>query len=129
MKTKPTPKTFSLLDWEECTLYINETHGIDTRDFANAHAQYGEWCAANNQVPDGSSQTQFAEYQADIKAGKLVERPYQDFWHWLLDVADIHRGGMLELDEEMGEDAEPWQKQILALYLAEFGKGPYHTDW
>lgn len=138
MKTlsKPKAKTRKALDWSECTAFIENKYKIQTRDFAKSHAQFGDWCDAKgygSKDPEGkdrgSSQIWFAEFQADIKAGKIEDRPYRDFWHWLIDVADVQRGGTLELDAEMGDGAEPWQKEILALYLKEFGSGPYLTDW
>lgn len=138
--TKPKPKTRATLDFSECTDFIENKYNIDTRDFARSHHQFGEWCAAIGEAPATcppdateeqikASQEQYGRFKADIASGKIVDRPYQDFWHWLIDNADVRRGGTLELDEEMGEGAEPWQKEILGLYLKEFGTGPYLTDW
>lgn len=126
---KPLPQTRKVLDWGQCTDFIEAKYKLNTRDYTLSHSQFGEWCAANKLVVQENSQPQWAQFQADIRAGKIVERPYQDFWHWLTDVADIHRGGTVELYPEMGRGAEPWQKEILGLYLKEFGKGPYLTDW
>ena len=133
---KPKPKVLKALDWQECTEFIEEKYKIQTRDYANSRAQFGEWCDAkgySDKPPDGkdrsSSQRWFAEYQDDIKAGRIKKREYRDFWHWLIEVADVQRGGTLELDAKMGESAEPWQRKILSLYLREFGPGPYLTDW
>jgi len=134
---KPQPKTREpVLDFNECTEYIEKKHHIQTRDYANSSAQFGEWCDAKGYGktdPEGndrgSSQIWFAQFQADIVAGLVVDKPYQDFWHWLIDVVDIRNGGTIELSEELGEGAEPWQKRILGLYLSEFGKGPYVTEW
>lgn len=140
MKTKPKPQNRKSLDWTSCTEFIEARYKIDTRDYARSHAQFGEWCKANGEnpvlTPPGCSpevikecQKQYARFNADIASGKVVERPYQDFWHWLIDHADIRRGGTMELDREMIEGAEPWQKEIFELYWKEFGKGPYLTDW
>lgn len=132
---KPKPKKLELLDWSECTRFIEKKHKCDTRDFARAHHQFGEWCRENG-APVIScsddvkgSQKQYARFNADIAAGKVVERPYQDFWHFLCDAAQPTRGGQLELSADMAEGAEPWVKQILGWYLEEFGPGPYLTDW
>ncbi len=133
---KPKPKSRPSLDFSECTKFIEEKYKIDTRDYANSHMQFFEWCDAKGYGgtdPKGEkraeSQVWFAEHQAEIKAGTVIERPYQDFWHWLTDVCDIHRGATMELYEGIEETAEPWQKEILDLYLKEFGRGPYLTDW
>lgn len=137
---KPQPKTVSQLDFSECTAFIEKKYNIDTRDFAGSHSDFGNWCKAHNEkqttcAPKCSAeemrqhQEQYARYNAGIASGAWKELPYQDFWHWLLEVADVRRGGTLELDSEMVEGAEDWQKHILGLYLTEFGKGPYLTDW
>lgn len=133
--TKPKPKTLKILDFSECTDFIEKTYKINTRDFSRSHHVFHEWCKANGEKAVDSrsdikgSQKQWARFQADIASGKIKERPYQDFWHWLTDVVEVQRGGTLELDADMGEGAEPWQQAILALYLKEFGRGPYQTDW
>lgn len=132
---KPKLKTKKQFDYSECTRFIEAKYKIDTRDFARTHTQFGEWCAAKGmKVIDSrkdirGAQLQFAEWNKAVLSGSVVERPYQDFWHWLIDVADVQRGGTIELDDEMGDGAEPWQNEILGLYLKEFGKGPYLTDW
>lgn len=132
---KPKPQVRKVLDWTACTTYIERKYNINTRDYGHRHAQFGEWCASKGLKPIDSrkditgSQRQWAEYQAAIKAGEVTERLYLDFWHWLLDVADVHRGGTIELSADMGDGADQWQKDILALYLKEFGSGPYLTDW
>lgn len=133
---KPVPENRPSLDFSDCTAFIEDKYGIDTRDYARSHLQFGEWCDAKGygeKDPDGndrsSSQVWFAEFKKDVEDGAVVERPYQDFWHWLLEVCDIHRGATMELYEGIEENAEPWQKEILGCYLSEFGRGPYLTDW
>jgi len=137
---KPKLENRKSLDFSKCTDFIEKKYKIDTRDFARSHGDFGRWCEQSGEkptpCPPGCSdevmkahQAQFAHYQADVAAGKFQDRPYQDWWHWLIDVVDVRRGGTLELDPEMGDGAEPWQKEILGLYLKEFGKGPYLTDW
>lgn len=137
---KPTKQSRKSFDWSACTDFIESKYKIDTRDYARSHSQFGEWCKANNEKlirgePGCSAeemkacQAQYARFQADIASGKLIKRPYQDFWHWLIDKTDIRRGGTMELNREMTEGSEAWQKEIFELYWKEFGKGPYLTDW
>jgi len=135
---KPEFKTQKYLDYSECTKFIEAKYKIDTRDYAKSHLQYCEWCDSmgygiNDKDPDGCSRGDsriwFAQYRTDLETGKIIERPYQDWWHWLIDVADVRRGGFLYLKEDLGDDSEQWQKAILALYLKEFGNSPYLTDW
>lgn len=137
---KPTKQSRKAFDWSACTDFIEAKYKIDTRDYARSHRQFGEWCKANGEKQTScpaqctdkvlkAHQDQYARFNADIASGKVIERPYQDFWHWLIDKGDIQRGGTMELYREMLEGAEAWQAEIFELYWKEFGKGPYLTDW
>ena len=134
---KPKPRVLEVFDWNECTAFIEDKYGINTRDYRRSHNQFDEWCDVkgygqkDSQGEDrGSSQLWYAEFQCEIESGKVKERPYQDFWHWIIDVTNVQNGGTIELCEELGAgEAEPWQKKILRLYLTEFGSGPYLTEW
>lgn len=133
---KPKPVSRKSLDFHDCTKFIEEKYKINTRDYANSHMQFFKWCDEKGYhptdaegKPPSESRIWFSEHQAAIKSGAVIERPYQDFWHWLTDVCDIHRGATMELYEGIEAGAEPWQIQILNLYLKEFGRGPYLTDW
>ena len=137
---KPKAKIRKILDWSECTDFIEAKYKIKTRDHANKFGQFAEWvestgepkthCRAGcSKAELEAHQAQYRRYRSAIAFGEIAERPYHDFWHWLIDVNDVQRGGTMELHAEMGERAEPWQKEILALYLKEFGSGPYLTDW
>ena len=135
---KPTQKTTNHFDFSECTEYIEKKYKIDTRDYAKSHAQYYEWCnskdygeADREGKKRGESRIWFGEFQKEIERGQITERPYQDFWHFLINNFNIVRGGFFDLDEELIKeiDAEDWQKYILGLYLKEFGNATYLTDW
>lgn len=133
---KPTPKAQPALDFSECTDYIEQKYGIATRDYANSHIQFHEWRRAKGYGDidsegnlAGSSKIWYSEFQQAIKAGEVVKRPYQDFWHWLVDTVCPTNGGTFLLDKEFGDCAEPWQVEILGFYLDEFGKGPYRAEW
>jgi hypothetical protein len=132
---KPKPKTRAVLDFTECTRYIEGKYNITTRDYCRSHLQFGEWCASKGEkVIDSRSdikgaQTQYARFNAAIASGKVIERPYQDFWHFLCDTVNPSRGGTIELHEDLADGQEPWVKEILSLYLKEFGSGPYLNDW
>jgi len=137
---KPKPKARKVLDFSDCTAFIEKKYKINTRDYADCDNDFSRWCKLKGEkptpCPPGCSaelmkahQAQFARYMGDVSTGKFKEGPYQDFWHWLCDNADVQRGGTLEMINEMADGAEPWQKEIIALYLKEFGKGPYLTEW
>ena len=135
MAVKPEQKTLTYFDFRECTEWIEQSHEIKTRDRLRSLDQFAEWCKSIGQSVIDSrqdikgAQQQYAAYRAAIAAGTVIERPYQDWWHWLIEVANVRRGGFTTLDPEMAEGAEPWQAEILGLYLKEFGVGPYLTDW
>lgn len=55
---------------------------------------------------------------------------YRDFWHFLVDRCQIHRGCYITVSEETGDGAEEWQKELLSLFLTEFGSSIYiWVDW
>lgn len=133
---KPQPENRPSLYFGECTRFIEDKYKIDTRDYARSNHQFFEWCDSTRRGdidPDGKkrseSQRWYLEFQQAVSTGEITERPYQDFWHWLLEVCDIHRGATMELYEGIEEGTESWQKEILDIYLKEFGRGPYLTDW
>lgn len=127
---KPKAKTRTVLDYHQCTKFIEKKYKIDVRDYAHSNKQFDEWCKAKGIKPDGNSQSQWSAFKKAIKNGELIERPYQDFWHWIIDVCPVSNGGTIHLSAELGDGAIPWQKEILALYVKEFGDNQeYETSW
>jgi hypothetical protein len=59
----------------------------------------------------------------------VVERPFRNFWHFIFGKLNPLRGGFITLRKNDNDGAEPWQKEILAIDLAEFGPVKVHTDW
>lgn len=120
-------------NFSECQNYIEEKYKIDIRDYSNQHIQFDEWCDLKKygeKDPEGknrgSSKIWFAEYQKEISDGVIIERPYQDFWHFICDTVWEGKGVEFWLDEEFAKEA--WQKEILDLFIKEFGHGPYIAD-
>ena len=98
MKSKPEQKTRVAYHYNECRDWLQEQYGYDERDYA------GKWSWATG-------------------AAKMDEsRPYQDFWHFVCDIADVHNGCYIVMDEGWLEDAEPWQAEIVNRYLEHFGR-------
>jgi hypothetical protein len=153
---KPKPKTVKQLDYSACMKYLEQKYKFESRDYAQSHKQFGEWRIMNKEAlahhkDIQASQDQFARYQNDIAAGKLVERPYLDFWHFLADTKGITNGGTIHFDNddlnvrEGGDSIKQddayipvayhgWRKKIIEHILAEFGKGKnrecsFVTEW
>ena len=94
MREKPQSKTMQYFDYHECRDFIEEKYKIKVRDYAGM----------------------FTDKTADHT------KPYLDFWHYLLDCfPNITNGSFFEIDSEMLEGAEEWQKEILTMFLDEFG--------
>lgn len=100
---KPTAKSRKgkFLDWSECRDYLQLKYGKDLRDYA------GKWTA---------------------KAGE--DRPYQDFWHWIVHHNDISNGSEFSIVVDEYTNEEPWVMEILAMIKAEFGNEPcFWAEW
>ena len=102
---KPGMKTYLMYDWHECVAYINAKYDCNIRDFSG---KFRPGAALDNSVP------------------------YQDFWHYFIDCHEwTHNGCKVTPDwTYMREDAEPWQRQIIDWFEAEFGSDPiFWIEW
>jgi hypothetical protein len=82
-------------DYLECCAYLEKKYGYKERDYHETYPQ------DNDDWED-----------------------YMDFWHWVLDKGySISNDSNFTMYEEWGEDALPWQKEILMRYMDEFGTG------
>lgn len=102
--TKPKKKSGkSYWDFHEVTNYLEQLHGKDFRDYA------GKWCAKGNE-----------------------EKPYLDFWHWIIDGGDIHNGCFFYMpDRECLNDpeVEDWKKEIVKYYVDFLGDDYDEEMW
>jgi len=90
---KPSKRTKEAYDWNEARTYIESVHDCDLRNFAN-------------KTYDGSDGD---------------DRPYQDYWHYLIDVCYIIGNGCyFTMEDEM--EGEPWQQEITGWIFDEFGE-------
>lgn len=91
-------------DWFECVKWIEQKYNCDIRDYAGRYK--------GNPFHD--------------------EKPYQDFWHFIIDGTEIHNGceyymEPLELKEYADED---WQKEICQMFYDEFGEDlSFWIEW
>ena len=92
---KPIAKTIQITyyDYNKVIDYIEEKYSIRVRDYAG--------------------------YLKDLPN----ERPYLDFWHWIVDNYEIHDGCYVTFtwqEHYDDEDTPEWVKEILSLILKEF---------
>lgn len=101
---KPKLKNKSSYDWNKAVEYIEKKYNIDIRDYAGK-----------------------------FKNGKMRDVKYLDFWHFMIDMFDIHNGCFITLSDDYiidNEKIEPWQKEINDIFLDEFGgKNREATFW
>ena len=92
---KPTKQTKTCYDYHQCRNYLQDKYGYNERDYANR-----------------------------FKKPYNASAPYQDFWHFVLEMApNITNGSFFVMDEYwLDEASHEWQKQILNYYLDEFGE-------
>jgi hypothetical protein len=80
------------LDYHDCARWVEKKLGKELRNYAGYTYQDGD------------------------------TRPYQDFWHYVIDQTEIHNGCYFYLTVQGTdiEECEPWQKEILATFAEEF---------
>jgi hypothetical protein len=96
---KPQTCTETYFPFEECTNWLEQKHNFKLRGF----------------VGFGKNETNI---QNDEK--------YRDFWHWMLEKLEMYNGMLFVMDEEwwsLNLPPDDWRKQILNVYMDEFGTG------
>jgi hypothetical protein len=94
--TKPTPKERKpILDFHEVIRFIEKKHKIDVRDYAGK-----------------------------FKGGSMDDKPYLDYWHWLIEnhFYDVNNGCERHWDIKfiLEGDGPDWVKEITQLVYDEF---------
>lgn len=93
-KPKPQKQSRTYYDYNECRDYLQEKYDYDERDYA------GKYSHGNS--GDGN-------------------KPYLDFWHWVIERYEIHNGCYITFDKSELDDIEKdWIKEIYSHYLDEF---------
>ena len=98
---KPKPKRREHVDFHEAEKWIEEKLGYPLRDTLGRH-----------------------------KGNCNVE--YRDYWHFLIDrfSDSIHDPCVISITSDLFEDCEPWQAEITAAFIAEFGEdAEYWVEW
>jgi hypothetical protein len=91
--TKPQLQTKTFYNYNDCRNYLEKKYGYDERDYAK-------------------------KFQ-----GKKVhdDKPYLDFWHWVIDHNEVHNGCFISFERGTLEYiTEEWVKEIYTHYLDEF---------
>ena len=91
---KPEKIKFELNDYHKCRDWLQRRYNYDERNYANCTLTASE-----------------------------DDTPYQDFWHFVIDMGNPHNGSILWMHNEWRENAEEWQVEILDRYLDHFGEG------
>lgn len=146
--------TITYVDYNDMVDHVEEKYKIDTRDYAGWSAAgqqeleaYDVWLKEVHNTNQqelrerlGHSHELYATTYA-LPVHLKVPRPeYQDFWHWMLDevfYGDPQRGKPQALNwhqvltDAEEDDAPEWVKEILRLFVAEFGDEEYTVviDW
>jgi hypothetical protein len=101
---KPRAKTVKRLDYSASMAYLEKKYGFKARDYADRHGAGGK------------------------------DKPYLDFWHWIVETKQVHNGCDVTFTKEdlshaaqkQDNDKSPdtsWRVKIVEYILKEFGKG------
>lgn len=89
----PTKRTTKSWHYNEVAAHLERLHGKKFRDYSGKFAEG---------APDDN----------DI--------PYQDFWHWIMDLNEVTNGCYIHLPEWdyyfNNESVEPWKKEIMQYF-------------
>jgi hypothetical protein len=137
MSDKPKKKTRSYYDYDEIIDYIEKKYKIDVRDYANSVKHNIELTKkfVNETGIKVNGDTKFTspeylKFLDWVKTNKFeVDKPYLDFWHWLIDHFFNGAGtGSVEylpvnkdVVKESYPDAPDWVLEIFGYLEKEFG--------
>jgi hypothetical protein len=98
---KPVKRTKVYYDYDECQSYIQKKYNINIDDYAGKFT--------NNKHNDDSV-------------------PYQSFWNYVVDNNDLSNGSFFSMSTEELIELKDWQREIVTLFLNEFGESTYEDD-
>lgn len=109
MTDKPTQKTKTYFDYNECRNYLQEKHGYNEQDYTGLFRHLG-----SGEPPP--------------------VLPYQNFWHWVVGRYNAHNDCFVTFSRDvLPEIEEGWVKTIYSHYLDEFadekGELEMHVWW
>lgn len=100
---KPVPQPHAALDYHQCRDYLQEKYKYNENDYARR-----------------------------VGKDKVENAPYLNFWHFLIEWAEISNGAFFEMHDNWtyGFAPDDYRKIILKLYFKEFGEGKHTiTFW
>jgi hypothetical protein len=107
----------------------SQSHHDETERYFAFKGFTGEWRDSQGKSAWHSGEVSL-QLAADKKSGIWVEspeKPYQNFWHFLLDHIDISNGKLAEVNWAELQSVVPedsWQREILNLFVDSFGSEP-----
>jgi hypothetical protein len=143
-------------DFHDVMEYLEKLHKKNFRDYAGKYSKEADienkqaldaWLLANGYADKAhvlDKQNNGVDWPVRSKEMKLrieintkyresnpKERPYQDFWHFLVDRCDIKNGCWIHLPEDWEDDSsiEDWQKEILKYFQDFLGDDFYKRMW
>jgi hypothetical protein len=142
------------IDYNRLIDHIEKKYDVNTRDFAGRHSKKNEkerkrmlenWLKENGyegkhyvlDLPENSSSdwpddSEEMKLRIEINTKRCSSAngytdipPYLDFWHWLLEEYEFHRGiNSLCLIPEEDDNYPDWVKQILSMIYPEVKDNP-----
>jgi len=107
MMNKPVKQSKEAFDFHECTTFLEQKYNMNTEDYAG---HFGKPAIHSPTV-------------RDAKPEEDGRPPYWNFWHFICDHASPSNGSYFTMHQEWEDSMQyEWQKEILKLYLDEFGE-------
>lgn len=139
--TKPEPyvETKSVMNFIDMQRWIDEKYGINARDYSNKFGfkwhdhvvSHGvemgramELYSKGNAADPTEAETVAMASARDAQKAYYEEHPYQDFWHFQLELFDGFSNDSyqtLNLKYQLSRCKEAWQLEIAQMWQNEFG--------
>lgn len=145
---KPKQQIIKIYNYSTCKDYIEKKYKIDVDDYTgvftnNAYSDRYEKVRISLNIDNSDLEEDLSK--ADMNDPEVkrklenrrklnievekISPEYCSFWHWILDSHEVHNGSTIYLSSDMADDGT-WQKEILDLFIKEFGDDKeYLVQW
>jgi len=128
-QVKPQPKSRSVFDYQECSMWIEQQLGYQLRDTLSSQQHFDCWCRLVGEEPRRLDNELYARYVAHPQ-GKAAQPEYRDYWHFLVDHKQVNNPCEITIGDELLQDGTAWQNDITRAFIAEFGNNVrYWVEW